>query len=88
MARARRASLDGRVYLYDAKHGRIVGFSKVDGSYLGQWLPRGDGTEMDDVRGMYVIEGGLNKKRTKRRNDSSCGSRPRASTRDRSLAVG
>jgi hypothetical protein len=24
---------------------------------------------MDDVRGMYVIEGGLNKKGTKRKND-------------------
>ena len=29
----------GRVYLYDAEHDRIVGFSKVDGSYLGQWVP-------------------------------------------------
>ena len=64
-----RASSDGRVYLYDAKHGRVVGFSKVDGSYLGQWLPRGGGTEMDDVRGMYVIEGGVTKK-NKRKNDS------------------
>ncbi len=60
----------GRAYLYDAEHGRIVGFDKADGSYLGQWAPAGEGTEMDDVRGMYVIEGGLNKKGTKRRNDT------------------
>ena len=59
----------GRAYLYDAKHGRIVGFNKLDGSYIGQWYPNNDGTQMDDIRGMYVIEGGLNKKGTKRKND-------------------
>jgi hypothetical protein len=59
----------GRAYIYDALHGRVVGFSKVDGRYLGQWLPPGDGVEMTDVRGMYVIEGGLNKKGTRRKND-------------------
>jgi hypothetical protein len=64
-----RASTNGRVYLYDARHQRIVGFDKSDGDYLGQWTPRGDGGEMDDVRGMYVIEGGLNKK-GKRKNDA------------------
>ena len=70
MAGSGRASSNGRVYLYDAQHGRIVGFDKVDGSYIAQWSPRGDGTEMDDVRGMYVIEGGLNKKGTRRKNDT------------------
>jgi hypothetical protein len=60
----------GRVYLYDAAHGRIVGFDKADGAYIGQWTPAGEGTEMDDVRGMYVVEGGLNAKGTKRRNDT------------------
>jgi hypothetical protein len=64
-----RATTDGRVYLYDAEHGRIVGFRKEDGSYLGQWSPRAEGGEMNDVRGMYVIEGGLNKK-GKRKNDA------------------
>ena len=59
----------GRAYLYDAKHGRIVGFDKRDGSYIGQWYPRGGGQEMADVRGLYVIEGGLNNKKTKRKND-------------------
>ena len=63
------ATTSGRVYLYDAKHARIVGFNKSDGSYLGQWSPPADGNEMDDVRGMYVIEGGLNKK-GKRKNDA------------------
>jgi hypothetical protein len=59
----------GRAYLYDAKYGRIVGFDKTDGSYIGQWFPENGGTEMADVRGMYVIEGGRNKKLTKRKND-------------------
>ena len=59
----------GRAYLYDAEHGRIVGFDKLDGSYIGQWYPRDDGQQMADIRGMYVIEGGLNNKRTKRKND-------------------
>ncbi len=59
----------GRAYLYDAKHGRIVAFDKSDGSYIGQWRPANGGTQMEDVRGMYVIEGGLNKKQTKRKND-------------------
>ncbi len=65
-----RASTRGRVYLYDAKHGRIIGFDKAAGEYLAQWSPRGDGTEMDDIRGMYVLEGGLNKKGTRRKNDT------------------
>ena len=59
----------GRAYLYDARHGRIVGFDKADGSYIGQWYPKDGGTQMADIRGMYVIEGGLNKKKTKRKND-------------------
>lgn len=64
-----RSNTDGRVYLYDALHGRVIGFSKVDGRYLGQWLPPGDGGEMNDVGGMYVIEGGTTKK-GKRKDDS------------------
>jgi len=65
-----RASSMGRVYVYDAKHGRVIGFDKSDGSYVAQWLPQGDGTEMEDVRGMYVIEGGLNKKGNRRKVDT------------------
>jgi hypothetical protein len=65
----RQSSL-GRAYLYDAKHDRIIGFSKADGSYLGQWLPQDDGDQMDDIRGMYVIPGTLNKKGNKRGVDT------------------
>lgn len=48
---------DGTFYLYDSAWGRIVAFSKVDGSYRGQWVPGPDDPSMDDVRGMYVIPG-------------------------------
>jgi hypothetical protein len=58
----------GRLYLYDAANARIVGFSKVDGRYLGTWVARGG--EMDDIRGMFVIEGGTNEKVAQRRDDT------------------
>ncbi len=64
------ASTAGRVYLYDAKHGRVVGFDKADGSYVGQWFPQGDGTEMDDIRGMYVIDGVYKSNKGKRKADT------------------
>ena len=81
-----RANTDGRVYLYDALHGRIVGFDKVDGGYIGQWLPAGDGGEMTDVRGMYIIEGGTTKK-GKRKDDTLMWVTPEAIYRTK-LAVG
>ncbi len=62
-----RQSTDGRLYLYDAAGERIVGLGKAGGSALARWQV-GDGS-MADVRGMYVIEGGLNK-RGERRNDT------------------
>jgi hypothetical protein len=63
------SATNGRVYLYDSRHDRIVGFSKADGSYLGQWAPKIGGTEMADIRGMYVIPGDVNKK-GKRKDDT------------------
>ena len=63
IAGAGSGSSGGRVYLYDAQFGRIVGFSKADGSYLGQWVPGPDDPQMDDVRGMYVVAGKKTKKK-------------------------
>jgi hypothetical protein len=63
-----RATSLGRLYLYDAASARIVGFSKVDGRHLGTWVA-GAG-EMDDIGGMFVIEGGTNEKVTQRRDDT------------------
>jgi hypothetical protein len=57
VAGASSAASGGRVYLYDALHGRVVGFEKSDGTYLGQWAPGPDEVPMADVRGMYVIPG-------------------------------
>jgi hypothetical protein len=57
------AGTDGRLYLYDAEHGRVVGFSKADGSYVGQWAPSIDDESMEDLRGMYVIPGKVTRKK-------------------------
>ena len=40
-----------------------MGFSKVDGSYIGQWAPAADDASMDDVRGMYIVPGKVVRKR-------------------------
>ena len=63
VAGAGSGSTDGRAYLFDAEHGRIVGFSKADGSYLGQWVPGPGDPQMDDVRGMYIVPGTRTKKK-------------------------
>ncbi len=60
LAGSGRQSSEGRLYVYDARDDRIIGVAKADGSRVASWQT-GDGS-MHDVRGMYVIEGGLNKK--------------------------
>jgi hypothetical protein len=45
----------GRLYLYDAKHGRVVVYSKTGGAYLEQWLPLRSGAPMKDVSGILVV---------------------------------
>jgi hypothetical protein len=51
------AGSGGTLYLYDALWGRIIAFSKVDGSYQGQWVPGTGDRSMEDIRGMYVVAG-------------------------------
>ena len=46
---------DGRLYVWDATHKRVLVFNKADGAYVEQFVA--DGSEFDDVRGMYVDEG-------------------------------
>jgi hypothetical protein len=48
----------GRLFVYDEQWGRILVFLKSDGSYLEQWSTRGPLPSMEDVRGMYVTQGG------------------------------
>ncbi len=52
----------GRLYLYDAAGPQIIGMAKADGSILGRWTPDVGSSALDDVRGMYVVEGGVSKK--------------------------
>jgi hypothetical protein len=62
LAGSGRGSSEGRLYLYDAAERRIVGMAKADGKALGTWSVDGDRDELEEVRGMYVIEGGLNRR--------------------------
>lgn len=48
----------GRLFLYDEEWGRILVFLKSDGSYVQQWATGGSQPSMQDVRGMYVTQGG------------------------------
>ncbi|MET0772340.1 MAG: hypothetical protein ABWZ82_04590 [Candidatus Limnocylindrales bacterium] len=48
----------GRLFIYDEQWGRILVFLKTDGSYLEQWTTSGPLPSMEDVRGMYVTQGG------------------------------
>jgi hypothetical protein len=72
-----REANDGRLYLYDVAGQRIVGFTKTDGKVLATWSAGEGRGELDDVRGMYVVEGGLNRKGV-RRSDTLVWVTPRA----------
>jgi hypothetical protein len=47
-----------RLFVYDELWGRILVFTKSDGTYIEQWATRGPLPPMDDVRGMYVTQSG------------------------------
>lgn len=66
LAGSGRDASDGRLYLYDAAGRRVVGFTKADGKVLATWSVAEGRDELDDVRGMYVVEGGLNRKGVRR----------------------
>ncbi len=48
----------GRLFVYDEQWGRILVFLKSDGSYLEQWATTGRQPSMEDIRGMWVSQGG------------------------------
>jgi hypothetical protein len=48
----------GRLFVYDDQWGRILVFNKADGSYINQWTTRGSQPSMQDMRGMFVTQGG------------------------------
>jgi streptogramin lyase len=68
LAGSGRDTSDGRLYLYDAADRRIVGFTKADGKVLATWSVDEGHDVLEDVRGMYVVEGGLNRKGVRRRD--------------------
>jgi hypothetical protein len=47
---------EGRLYIWDAKHSRIVVYDKSDGSFEGQFLTRDPAPPFAELRGMYVTE--------------------------------
>jgi len=48
---------DGRLYVWDARHSRVLVFNKDDGAYEEQFVAATGSTAFADVRGMYVDEG-------------------------------
>jgi hypothetical protein len=47
---------EGRLYIWDAEHQRLILFEKADGSYVEQYVGRDGEPTFDDVRGMYLVE--------------------------------
>lgn len=47
----------GHLYVWDAKHSRILVFDKGDGTYVEQFVAADGSTDFSDLRGMYVVEG-------------------------------
>ncbi|MGI8703791.1 MAG: hypothetical protein ACR2JZ_04690, partial [Candidatus Limnocylindrales bacterium] len=47
---------EGLLYVWDAKHRRIVVFSKEDGSYIEQFVPLPPNTSFKNMRGLYLDE--------------------------------
>jgi hypothetical protein len=47
---------DGRLFVWDAEHGRVLAYDKADGSYVEQFVGPRDGSTLAEVRGMYVIQ--------------------------------
>lgn len=50
------ARREGRLYVWDAKHGRLVVFEKETGAYIEQWIPAAGSPPLSDLRGIYVVQ--------------------------------
>ncbi len=46
----------GRLWIWDARHQRVLAFAKADGTYLGQFIVEPGGVGYQDMRGMAVVE--------------------------------
>jgi hypothetical protein len=47
---------EGRIWLWDAEHDRVLAMEKSSGDYLEQFLARGGSEALTDLRGMFVVE--------------------------------
>ncbi len=47
---------EGRLYVWDAEHGRLVVFEKETGAYVEQWIPAKGSPPLSDLRGIYVVQ--------------------------------
>ncbi|CAN5585737.1 hypothetical protein BH20CHL6_BH20CHL6_00130 [soil metagenome] len=52
------ARRQGRLYVWDSEHARIVAYGKQGGGYLEQFLPLAEGAPFADLRGMFVVDQG------------------------------
>jgi hypothetical protein len=48
---------EGRTWLWDGEHDRILAMEKSSGDYLEQFVGIEGGEPLDDLRGMFVVEG-------------------------------
>ena len=49
---------EGRLWIWDAEHQRLLAFSKLSGDYLEQYVAARSAAPLDGLRGAYVVEGG------------------------------
>lgn len=52
------APRQGRLWVWDALHRRILAFSKANGAYLEQFVPASGVAPFEDLRGMVVVDRG------------------------------
>ena len=48
----------GRLYVWDAKWGRVIAFDKATGAYIEQYVPVATAAKFTDVRGMFLLDRG------------------------------
>jgi hypothetical protein len=48
----------GTLYVWDAKHARILGFDKTDGTFVEQFVATAGGVPLSNLTGMYVVDRG------------------------------
>ena len=48
----------GTLFVWDAKHARILAFDKTDGTFTGQFVAAADAVQLTSLTGMYVVDQG------------------------------